>query len=258
MKHILSTIITMLVLTVTQAQDKGLQIAQTADTADSGFGAYTVNLKMTLKNANGQESTREMGSKGLEVENDGDKTMISFESPRDVKGTAMLTYSHKTESDDQWLFLPSIKRVKRISSDNKSGPFMGSEFSYEDLGSQEVEKYTYKYLEEKTIKGMKIAVVERYPIDKKSGYSKNVVYYNLDKNHRMEKIEFYDRRGALLKTMDYLDYKQYKAKHWRASKLYVVNHQSDKETELLFEDYNFDVSLGDNDFSQNSLKRSGN
>ncbi len=239
------------------AQDKGIQIAEAADAADAGYGSYSVNLKMLLKNANGQESSREMRSKTLEMTDDGDKSLITFDSPRDVKGTAMLTFSHKTDSDDQWLFLPSIKRVKRISSSNKSGPFMGSEFSYEDLGSQEVEKYTYKFIEESKLNGTKVAVVERYPVDKKSGYSKHLAYYNLDKEYRMEKLEFFDRKGSLLKTMTYIDYKKYKEKHWRADEIYVVNHQSNKETRLLFENYNFDISIDEKDFSQNSLVRAG-
>lgn len=256
MKQILITIF-LLTTILGFGQNKGVEIAKAADTADAGYGAYEVELLMLLKNANGQESSREMNTKTLEVVGDGDKSLITFESPRDVKGTAMLTFSHKVESDDQWLFLPSIKRVKRISSSNKSGPFMGSEIAYEDLGSQEVEKYTYKYIEESSLNGAKVAIVERYPVDTKSGYSKHKAYYNLDKNYRIEKLEFYDRKGSLLKTMDYNNYKQYKNKYWRAGELYVVNHQSDKETRLVFKDFNFDVSLDEDDFSENSLKRGG-
>ncbi len=255
MKNILLIIALLFSTSFIFAQDKGLEIAKAAKGADAGYGGFEVNLKMLLKNANGQESTREMRSKTLEMTEDGDKSMITFDSPRDVKGTAMLTFTHKTDSDDQWLFLPSIKRVKRISSSNKSGPFMGSEFAYEDLGSQEVEKYTYKFLEETTLNGANVAVVERYPLDKKSGYSKHIAYYNLDKNYRMEKLEFFDRKGSLLKTMTYLEYKKYQDKHWRASEIYVVNHQSDKETRLLFENYNFKADIDENEFSQNSLSR---
>ncbi|WP_271783813.1 outer membrane lipoprotein-sorting protein [Aquimarina algiphila] len=248
-------VITVFICTNITAQDKGLEIAKAADKVDLGFGSYAVDLKMILKNANGQESTREIDSKILEVAGDGDKSLITFENPRDVKGTAMLTFSHKVDSDDQWLFLPSIKRVKRISSSNKSGPFMGSELSYEDLGSQEVEKYTYKYIEESTLNGAKIAVVERFPVDAKSGYSKHVAYYNLDKSYRLEKVEYYDRKGALLKTMKHLNYKQFKDKYWRAGELYVVNHQSDKETRLVFSNFNFEAPISEEDFTQNSLKR---
>jgi len=238
-------------------EDRGLEIAKAADLADQGFESIEVELVMNLKNANGQTSSRKMTNKTLEQTTDGDKSMIIFNSPKDVKGTSMLTYTHKLESDDQWLFLPSIKRVKRISSNNKSGPFMGSEFAYEDLSSQEVEKYTYKYLREETLNGAKTYVIERDPVDPKSGYKKQIAWYNADKNYRIEKIEFYDRKGALLKTLAYNKYEQYQGKYWRASEMVMTNHQANKETQLLFNNYRFKIGFSENDFSQNSLKRAG-
>ena len=132
---------------------------------------------------------------------------------------------------------------------------MGSEFAYEDLSSQEVEKYTYKYVKDETLNGQKTQVVERYPLDPKSGYKRQVVWYNKDKGYRLEKVEFYDRKNALLKTLTYHDYKQYLNKHWRAAEFKMVNHQTNKETQLQFEDYQFKIGLSDNDFTQNSLKR---
>ena len=116
-----------------------------------------------------------------------------FDKPRDVKGTAFLSFSHAVGADDQWLYLPALKRVKRIASRNKSGPFMGSEFAYEDLSSFEVEKYTYKFLRDETCEGGTCYVVEQYPVDKNSGYTRRVVW--LDHNeYRVWKIDFYDRK----------------------------------------------------------------
>ncbi len=210
---------------------------------------------MVLRNKHGQESERFMENRTLELTEDGDKSLIVFNSPKDVAGTATLTFTHKVGSDDQWLYLPAIKRVKRISSDNKSGPFMGSEFAYEDLSSDEVEKYAYKYLGEETFNGFKCAVVEQDPVDPKSGYIRRVVWYNLEINYRLEKGEFYDRKNSLLKTLTYHDYNQYLGKHWRAGQFKMVNHQTGKETELFFDEYAFQTGLSDTDFSQNSLRR---
>ncbi|MEO0572950.1 MAG: outer membrane lipoprotein-sorting protein [Bacteroidota bacterium] len=235
------------------AEERGLEVAKAAEKADLGFGSSTVELKMTLKNKNGQTSERYLETKTLEQTEDGDKSLIVFNSPKDVKGTATLTFTHKVGSDDQWLYLPSIARVKRISSNNKSGPFVGSEFAYEDLSSQEVEKYTYKFLKGEG----PMLIVEQDPVDPKSGYTRRVVTYNQDKGYRLEKIEFYDRKNALLKTLTYSDYKLYKNKFWRASTFTMVNHQSNKETLLQFSDYNFDINLADKDFSQVALKRAG-
>ena len=134
---------------------------------------------------------------------------------------------------------------------------MGSEFAFEDLSSNEVEKYTYKFLEESTFNGEKVLLVEQYPVDVKSGYKKRIAYYNPDKGYRLEKIEFFDRKGSTLKTLTYHDYKLYMDKHWRAGKFLMVNHQSGKETELFFEDYAFKTGLSEDDFSQNALIRAG-
>ena len=237
-------------------EEKGLEIAKKADEVDQGFGNYTTALTMILTNKQGQESTRFMENSTLEMATDGDKSMIVFKSPKDVEGTATLTFTHKEGSDDQWLYLPAIKRVKRISSSNKSGPFMGSEFAYEDLSSQEVEKYTYKYLEEGEANGSQTLTVERIPLDEKSGYTRQLVWYNKD-NYRIEKVEYYDRKNQLLKTLVQSEYKKYLDNYWRAGEFMMVNHQTGKQTKLLFDDYAFDTGLEETDFSQNGLMRAG-
>ena len=257
MKNTVFTIIMFALGVVTlhaqSAEERGLEIAKAADKADQGFNSAIVDLKMTLKNKNGQTSERSLTNRILELTEDGDKSLIVFNSPKDVKGTATLTYTHKIGADDQWLYLPSIKRVKRISSNNKSGPFVGSEFAYEDLSSQEVEKYTYKFLKEEG----GLLIVEQDPVDPKSGYTRRIATYNKDKGYRIEKVEFYDRKNALLKTLTYSDYQLYKEKFWRASTLNMVNHQSNKETLLQFSEYNFDIELSDDDFTQVALQRAG-
>lgn len=235
------------------AKARGLKIAKAAEQADLGFKSSIVDLKMTLKNKNGQTSERSLTTKTLELTEDGDKSLIVFNSPKDVKGTSTLTFTHKVGSDDQWLFLPSIKRVKRISSNNKSGPFVGSEFAYEDLSSIEVEKYTYKFIEENG----DLLVVEQDPVDPKSGYARRLVTYNKGKGYRFEKVEFFDRKNSLLKTLTYSDYKLYKNKFWRAGTFKMVNHQSNKETVLKFSNYNFEANLTDDDFTQAALQRAG-
>ena len=235
-------------------EEKGLEIAIDADERDKGFGDSSSELTMILRNKQGDESTRQMSNKTLEVENDGDKSLVIFNVPRDVKGTAFLSFTHKSGPDDQWLYLPALKRVKRISSDNKSGPFMGSDFAYEDISSQEVEKYTYKYIKDENIDGVDCFVIERYPVDEKSGYTRQVVWIDIDQ-YRTMKIDYYDRKNSLLKTLTYHEYNQYLNKYWRANKMSMVNHQNGKSTDLLFNDYKFANGFSESDFNQNSLKR---
>ncbi len=236
-------------------EEKGLAIAVEADERDNGFGNYTADMLMTLKNRHGQKSERKIRIKTLEVEGDGDKGLSIFDTPRDVKGTAFLTFTHKTGDDDQWLYLPALKRVKRISSRNKSGSFMGSEFAYEDISSQEIEKYTYKWIRDEKYEGQDCFVIEQYPVDKKnSGYTRQVVW--MDKaEYRALKVEYFDRKESHLKTLKFKGYKKYLDNHWRADGMSMVNHQNGKSTKLDWSNYKFRVGLKDSDFNKNSLKR---
>jgi len=242
------------VLYAQSAEQRGLEIAQAAEAYDSGFTDFTANMVMTLKNKAGKTSTRNIRIKTLEVEGDGDKSLSIFDEPADVKGTAMLTYSHGLEPDDQWLYLPALKKVKRISSRNKSGPFMGSTFAFEDLSSQEIEKYSYKFLREEACGDWQCFVIERIPEYKHSGYTRQVAW--LDKEaYRLVKVEYYDRKKALLKTLVVSDFNQYLEHYWRPGKMDMVNHLTGKSTLLEWTDYQFQTGLTDRDFRSQSLKR---
>ncbi len=236
-------------------QQKGLQIAKAADAKDTGFGDSTANMIMILKNRAGKTSRRIIRIKTLEVKGDGDKSLSLFDQPQDVKGTAMLTFSHGLKPDDQWLYLPALKRVKRINSRNKSGPFMGSEFAFEDLGSQEVEKYRYKFLRtEKCANGWICNVIERIPAYKYSGYSKQLVWLDT-KEYRPVKVMFYDRKNALLKTLTASGFKQYLGRYWRPTSMSMVNHQTGKSTILQWSNYKFRTGLTSRDFNKKAIAR---
>ncbi|SEA40394.1 outer membrane lipoprotein-sorting protein [Alkalimonas amylolytica] len=236
------------------AEELGLSIAVKAKQLDRGWGDSQADMTMILRNQNGQESRRVMRTSNLEVQDGGDKSLVIFDEPRDVQGTAFLNHSHPVGPDDQWLYLPALRRVRRISSQNASGPFMGSEFSYEDMASFEVEKYTYKYLRDETLNGHDCTVSEYYPVDRYSGYTRQIVW--LDKTmHQPIQIEFYDRRNSLLKTLTVKDYQQYENKYWRPAYMEMTNHTNGKSTVLLIENYRFGTGMTEQDFSQAALTR---
>jgi len=236
------------------AEERGLAIAIEADRRDLGFGDQVAEMTMILRNRHGEESERAVRIKTLEVEGDGDKSIAVFDRPRDVQGTVLLTFSHPIVDDDQWLYLPALRRVKRIASNNKSGPFMGSEFAYEDIASQEVEKYTYRFLREEELDGMATYVVERVPAYENSGYTRQIVWID-QAEYRTQRVEYYDRRNELLKTLTYHGYAQYEGQYWRPARMEMVNHQTGKSTTLEWHEYAFRTGLTDRDFDQNSLRR---
>lgn len=235
----------------------GYALIEEADKRDIGYGDFSVAMEMILINAQGQKSIREMETKTLENPNldAGDKSLIIFHKPRDIRGSTLLTHAHVEKDDDQWLYLPKIKMVKRISSANKSGPFMNSEFSYEDIVPAEITKYTYKYIGETSCdNGMDCIKIERIPNYKNSGYTKQILW--LDKEElRIWKIDSYDKKKSKLKTMTVENYNLYLNKFWRPTLTLMKNHQTNKATELHWKPFQFKVGLNSNDFTKAKLKR---
>lgn len=233
-------------------EEKGLDIAKKAEKANEGFSGEVTEMEMVLISAHGDKATRKMTSKILERKNEGDMSINEFLWPADVKGTKLLTHAYKDKSDDQWLYLPSLKRVKRISSRNKSGSYMGSEFSYEDLGSQEPEKFSHKFLRDDKVNGRDVWVTERQPKDKSSGYSKQVSF--IDKEYMNPvKIEYYDRKGELLKTAIFSEYKKYLDKLWRAHKIEMNNVQTKKSSVITWSKRDLGKKFSAKDFNANSF-----
>ncbi len=236
------------------AEEQGLQIIMEVDHRDTGFADSMANMKMILRNRNGDESIRILKMKILEGSGDGDKSLSVFSKPRDIKGTAFLSFTHALEPDEQWLYLPALKRVKRISSSNKSGPYLGSEFAFEDLTSFEVKKYAYKYLRDEIYKGKDCFVIELYPNYKHSGYTRQIVWIEKDRYIPL-KTDYYDRKNALLKTAENEGYQQYLGQYWRANTMLMTNHQNGKSTILQWENFKFGNGLSARDFDRNTLKR---
>ena len=250
MKKILITTI----LTVTSLIAlTNMEIAKKADKVTDGFESSIAQTEMVLINASGQKSVRELEMKTLEGEN-GDKTISTFLTPADVKGTKTLTHEHVDRDDDQWLYLPALKRVKRIASSNKSGSFMGSEFSYEDIGNQNYNKFTYDdKVEEVELNGVKCYKGTRIPKDKNSGYTKQVSWVSMD-NFLLQQVEYYDRKSELLKTATFSDYKKIDGV-WRVGKIEMKNHQNDKSTILTWKEDKIKAGLTAKEFNKRVLKQ---
>ena len=240
-----------------QASDdsRGFDIAARSDRTDLGFGNSEVELQMVLKNAAGQESTRSLRIATLEKPDEtvGDKSLVVFDTPRDIEGTALLSHAKILDPDDQWLYLPALKRTKRISSSNKSGPFVGSEFAFEDFTAIELNKFDYRYVGEEPCGNLVCDVLERTPRYENSGYTRQLSWVD-QTDFQIRKVEFYDRRGDLLKVLELGDYREYDG-IWRAHKLSMSNVQTNKQTDLIYGDYAFNTGLAENDFVKGRLSR---
>lgn len=234
-------------------QEKGKWIAFKVEENFDHYGDTTVTSIMHLKKNDGKVISRKMSLKILQTPEDTDKLLMQFHHPADVKGIAFLTWTHKNQFDDFWIYIPDLRRVKRITSQTKGSEFMGSEFQTEDLIRAEPEKYTYKWLEDKPCGALECYLVDRYPREKSTIYSRQVIWIDKDQ-FRMQKIDSYDKQGNLVKTLEFYGYQLYEGKFWRWGEHKLTDHRTGEVTQSEFKNWKFNNGLKENQFTVNGLK----
>ncbi|WP_457748085.1 outer membrane lipoprotein-sorting protein [Sulfurimonas sp.] len=228
------------------------EIAKKAFLSISGYEGSEAVMTMILKNAKGVKNERKL--KVVRKEGDsGDKSYIEFLYPNDIKGTKLLSYEVIGSDDKQWLFLPALKRIKRISSRNKSGSFVASEFSYEDISSVNYKNYTYNSVAKTVTKNGKIYFrIVRKPIDKHSGYSKQIIWID-KKNDLIRFGEYYDKHNKLLKKVHFSKYKKIEG-IWRIFEIDIENVQNHKSSKLVCKKEVIHKNITNTDVSKRALQ----
>lgn len=235
-------------------ENQGREIMEQFTSRENGFGDFQAEVTMLIRKKNGKQFDRHMAVRSLENKDYGEKRLFVFDRPRTIRGTAILSHTLK-DHDLQWIYLPAFKRIKRIASSNQSGPFVSSEFSYEDLTSIELDKYRYQYIKDDTVNEKPCYVVKMTPLFENSGYQHQLAY--IDKtDYILHQIDYYDVKGSLLKTLTLTDYKKYIDRFWRALTMTMINHQNGRSTTMTWTDITYGNSFSENDFSTNALKRS--
>jgi hypothetical protein len=236
-------------------QQQGRAIFEAADAHNSGYVDLEVELQMILRSPSGAASQRSLRISQFEVPEDGDKMLVVFETPADIRGTALLSHAHKAKEDDQWLFLPAIKRVKKVSSHNKSGSFVGSEFSYQDLSPPQLDKYTYEFIREDALDGVPCFIVKRVSTETNYQYAEEHFWIDQEA-YRVHRVDYFDHTGSPVKQLRALEFELYDERFWKARRMLMTNLRNNRSTELVWHDFEFNVGLdGTRDFSVNSLRR---
>jgi outer membrane lipoprotein-sorting protein len=178
-----------------------------------------------------------------------------FQSPRDVAGTGYLSFSYDDEAkdDDMWLYLPAMRRVRRITGSGKNDDFMGTDFTYEDMGSRSLAKDTFTFQREEVIDGAVCRVVEALPKDKSDPYGRRVIWVRKD-SHIIAAADYYDRQGKLLKTLRVSGIQQID-NIWTALKMEMTNVQSNHATVIEISGIQFNLPLNDDLFAVTTLER---
>lgn len=223
----------------------GKQLVEYSDHKLRGWKDEVVSGKMYLYDKKGRSVLRSFRRIGLERFGQGDKSIIRFTSPADIKGVAALNYENSGSSDDNWLYLPSTKKVRRISGANNTASFQGSEFTYEDLNDLDPNEYEWEFLEETQIdvNGKKIPVfkIDGKPTYRDTAYSHLILYLSKDHWYQAQ-VEYFDKSGTQLKTKTASHWQPFHGNIWRALNVEMVNHQTGKKTVLTFSGYRVDLS----------------
>lgn len=237
-----------------EAARRGRELAEEADRRDRGYGDFQARMEMILRSADGDEARRDLRVSVLEVDGGGERSMLVFDSPRDIRGTALLTFSRPGRENQQWLYLPALRRTKRISATGRSSPFMGSEFTYEDLVRAPVEDYDYRYLGEEDLEGVRVWLVERVPRYDGSGYSSERLWIDTAE-YRVLRIDYRDSRARELKTVTVHGYREYVDGVWKPREMRMRNLRTGASTVLQWTEYRFRTGLSERDFDPNLLGR---
>ena len=236
------------------AQDiSGLDVIQKVYDRPTG-NDMTGNLVMTIENSRGNQRVRKIKQFVKTVKN-GEKKIMYFLSPADVKNTSFMTWSYDdgSKSDDQWIYLPALKKVKRISSDSKGDYFMGSDFTYDDLGDRHPLDDTHTILREEMTDGKETIVIESVPKDEDYMYARTVTWVVKDSWIGLKK-EFYDEDDELLKILT-VDDQQSFGDIIILTKVKMKNVQRNQFTIMEFSDVQIDTGIPNNKFTERMMKR---
>ncbi len=233
------------------------QVAVNVDEREDGDDA-TMDLEMTLINKRGQERKRKVINYRKDYGKD-DKTVMFFKKPADVKDTGFLTwnYDDADKDDEQWLYLPALKKVRRISSSKQADYFMGTDFTYSDMGDRDTNDYNYKHLGTEVIDGIECYHVESTPKDKKTiketGYNRSEMWVRPD-IWMTVKAKFYNKKGKYLKELIVGDIEEIDG-IWTAKTMHMKNEKKNHQSIFTFSNYAYNTGIDDDIFSQRRLTK---
>lgn len=237
---------------------RGRAVAAAEHAASHGYVDFSVELEMELRSASGKAAVRKLRLQQMETAGGEVKTLVIFDLPKAIADTALLTWSNRDADDDQWLFLPSIKRVKKIASKDRSGPFTGSTFAYEDLADYAIDEFGYIWIRQEACGQLVCDLVERKRKDPYSGYIRELVAIDVTE-HRIRRIEYFDRDDKPLKILEAADFVEYVTggrKFVQPHRLTMTNVQTGRSTILRWSPYRYGTGLNETrDFSTNALRR---
>jgi outer membrane lipoprotein-sorting protein len=260
---ILTTLLTLLLacsalmaqenLTARQIVDRSIETTKLAGTE--------AVATMTIIDSKGRERVRKIAQVTKLYDNgDTEKKLVRFLAPADVKGTGLLTFDYEEKDDDMWLYMPALRKTRRIISSEKAKSFMGSEFSYADMTPPNLDNFTQKKLGEEEVNGTLCWKIEMVPIDNdiadENGFSKRISFIGKE-DFVIRKAIYYDLDGELHKELTVKEVKELDPKNhkYRPVDMIMVNKQNDRKSIMKFDNIQFNSDVKDEYFTTRYLER---
>lgn len=236
------------------------QIVDRSFKATKLAGSETIST-LTIIDNKGRERVRKIAGVSKLYDNGAtEKRLIRFLSPADVKGTGLLTFDYEKKDDDMWLYMPALRKTRRIVTSEKAKNFMGSEFSYADMTPPILDDFTYKILGEQEVEGTLCWEIEIVPVDDdiadENGFSKRIVHI-AKKDFVIRKAIYYDLDGELHKELAVKEVKELDTKNhkYRPMQMIMVNKQNGRKSILMVEKIQFNPNVKDEYFTTRYLER---
>ncbi len=232
-----------------EAARRGLAVAMEVERRDAGFGDYEAEGTLVNRRRGSTGTEHEFLMITVEMRGDGDRRLIHIRRPVALRGMAFLAHAHALRPDDLWLALPGEGRVRRIASRKRTGRFLGSEFTLEDLAPFQVEKFRYRYLGEETCgEGRRCHVVENVPRYAHSGYSRQVEWIDRE-IYQPRRIEYYNRAGVRVKVLEFWGYRRFEGRWWRPMRMRMSNLRTGAASDIVWRQYRFGAGHGPDDLT---------
>jgi hypothetical protein len=237
-----------------QQPDAAQIMSKSRDLSITGSLSANINLTITEKGGSSRSRTISITTKsyadGLE------KRIIKFIEPADVRGTSMLVVDNKNSADEMWIYLPALKKTRRIVTSEKGKSFMSSEFSNADMTSPTISDFTHRHLEKSGTNNQWI--IESTPVNEDKaeeyGYSRKISYISIDKS-QVQKMEFYNFDNELFKIIEIKSIFPLSDGKYLVKNMVANNLNTNRKSEILFSNISEGVKVDDSNFTIQNLER---
>jgi outer membrane lipoprotein-sorting protein len=239
-----------------QAPDAREIVSRSHEAFYAAAADMRARVQMVLISKDGRTRERELTMLRKNLENGEQRYYIYFHRPSDVRGTTFMVWKYPQRADDRWIYIPAINLVRRIAADDARSSFVGTDFSYEDISGRDVDADEHRLLREDTLNGRPVYVIESRPV-RAADYERKLSWIDQQTDLPLRE-EYYDVQGALHRVFTSDEIRDIEVGATTIAtvvKRTMENVKKGHRTEVTFSEVDYNVGVGDDLFTESSLRR---